>query len=110
MQIDCASRPDPIVHLMQIGPRPSISPEQSCRSRISLSRENIMDKFKVGDHVRWNSEAGLVSGRIIKVHHVDFDYKGHRHRASQEEPQYEIKSDRTEHIAAHKDAALTKIG
>ncbi len=28
-------------------------------------------KFKVGDHVRWNSEAGHVSGRIIKVHTRD---------------------------------------
>lgn len=69
-----------------------------------------MMKFKVGDHVRWNSEAGMVSGRIIKVHRADFDYKGHRHRASREEPQYEIASDRTDHVAAHKGTALTKIG
>jgi len=69
-----------------------------------------MMKFKVGDHVRWNSEAGMVSGRIIKVHRADFDYKGHRQRASREEPQYEIASDRTDHVAAHKGTALTKIG
>lgn len=25
-------------------------------------------KFKRGDHVSWNSEAGRVSGRIVKVH------------------------------------------
>lgn len=25
-------------------------------------------QFKVGDHVKWNSEAGYVSGKIIKVH------------------------------------------
>ena len=67
-------------------------------------------KFHVGDHVSWNSEAGRVSGRIIAIHTSDFDYKGHTHRASEADPQYEIKSDRTEHIAAHKDAALTKIG
>jgi hypothetical protein len=51
-----------------------------------------------------------VSGRIIRVHHADFDYKGHRHRASVNDPQYEIRSDRTDHIAAHKEAALTRIG
>ncbi|MBN9436091.1 DUF2945 domain-containing protein [Bosea sp. (in: a-proteobacteria)] len=68
-----------------------------------------MTRFSVGDHVRWNSEAGMVSGRIIKVHRADFDYKGHRHRATRDEPQYEIKSDRTDHVAAHKEAALTKI-
>lgn len=65
--------------------------------------------FKVGDHVAWNSEAGRVSGRIIKVHKRDFDYKGHRHRASAAEPQYEIRSDKTDHVAAHKGSALTRI-
>ncbi|QOW21938.1 hypervirulence associated TUDOR domain-containing protein [Novilysobacter avium] len=68
-----------------------------------------MAEFKVGDHVRWNSEAGHVSGKIIKVHKRDFDYKGHTHRASAQEPQYEIKSDKTDHIAAHKGSALEKI-
>lgn len=62
--------------------------------------------FKVGDHVSWNSEAGRVSGRIIKIHTRDFDYKGHTHRASESEPQYEIKSDVTDHVAAHKAKAL----
>lgn len=68
-----------------------------------------MAKYSVGDHVSWNSEAGRVSGRIIKVHLRDFDYKGYTHHASPEAPQYEIKSDKTDHIAAHKDGALTKI-
>lgn len=65
--------------------------------------------FKVGDHVRWNSEAGFVSGRIIAVHTRDFDYKGHTHHATRDDPQYEIKSDKTDHIAAHKGAALQRI-
>ena len=63
-------------------------------------------KFKVGDHVRWNSEAGQVSGTIIAIHTKDFDYKGHRRHASEQEPQYEIQSDRTDHVAAHKGSAL----
>ena len=66
-------------------------------------------RFKVGDHVKWNSEAGHVSGTITKVHTEDFDYKGHSRRASKEEPQYEIKSDKTEHVAAHKESALSKV-
>ena len=32
-------------------------------------------KFKVGDSVTWNSEAGHASGKIIKVHTKDVDYK-----------------------------------
>lgn len=63
-------------------------------------------KFAVGDHVSWNSEAGRVSGKIIKVHKSDFDYKGYTHHASKDDPQYEIKSDKTDHIAAHKGSAL----
>ncbi|WFU06469.1 DUF2945 domain-containing protein (plasmid) [Rhizobium sp. CB3171] len=65
--------------------------------------------FKVGDHVSWNSEAGHVSGTITKIHTRDFDYKSHTHRASADDPQYEIKSDKTDHIAAHKGSALQKI-
>jgi hypothetical protein len=65
--------------------------------------------FKTGDHVRWNSEAGHVTGTIIKVHTSDFNYKGYTHHASKEEPQYEIKSDKTDHVAAHKGKALKKI-
>jgi len=68
------------------------------------------EPFKVGDRVGWNSEAGHVSGTIIRVHTSDFDYKGHTHRASPEAPQYEIKSSKTDHIAAHKGSALTRLG
>lgn len=68
-----------------------------------------MAKFSIGDHVSWNSEAGRVSGHISKVHKRDFQYKGHTHRASEEEPQYEIKSDKSDHVAAHKESALTKL-
>jgi len=66
-------------------------------------------RFEVGDHVKWNSEAGHVSGVIIKVHTRDFDYKGHTHRASPDDPQYEIKSDKTDHVAAHRGKVLTKL-
>jgi len=66
-------------------------------------------RFKRGDHVTWNSEAGHVSGRIIKVHTRDADYKGHARHATKDEPQYEIKSDKTDHVAMHKGSALTKL-
>jgi hypothetical protein len=68
----------------------------------------LKQKFKIGEHVTWNSEAGHVSGTIIKIHIRDFDYKGYTHHASKEHPQYEIKSDKTDHIAVHKASALSK--
>jgi hypothetical protein len=65
-------------------------------------------RFKVGDRVTWNSEAGRVSGRIVKVHTKDLDYKGYTHHASKDDPQYEIKSDKTDHVALHKAAVLRR--
>ncbi|HET9033328.1 MAG TPA: DUF2945 domain-containing protein [Dokdonella sp.] len=65
--------------------------------------------FKVGDHVRWNSEAGHVSGVIRKIHESDFEWKGYTRHCSKDDPQYEIKSDKTDHIAMHKGAALSRV-
>jgi hypothetical protein len=69
----------------------------------------MKDKFKIGDHVSWNSEAGRVSGTIIRVHTRNFDVNGYTHHASAEAPQYQIKSSKTEHIAFHKGSALTRL-
>ncbi|OYO00759.1 hypothetical protein CGZ95_09060 [Enemella evansiae] len=69
----------------------------------------MAERYEVGDHVGWNSEAGQVSGRIIRVHTADFDYKCHTHRASPDDPQYEIRSDKTDHIAAHKGGVLHRL-
>ena len=68
----------------------------------------MKQRFKVGDRVTWNSEAGRVSGKIVKVHTKDLDYKGYTHHASKGDPQYEIKSDKTDHVALHKGAALRR--
>lgn len=65
--------------------------------------------FKVGENVSWNSEAGIVSGSIIKIHTKDFTFKGYTHHATKDNPQFEIKSSKTSHIAAHKGSALTRI-
>lgn len=62
--------------------------------------------FKRGDHVQWNSEAGRVRGVIVKKAVSDVKFKGYKHHATKEEPQYFIKSDKTDHVAIHKGAAL----
>lgn len=71
--------------------------------------EAMRRAFKIGDHVSWNSEVGRVSGTIVKVHTNDVNYKGYIHHASFVEPQYEIKSDKTDHIALHKAGALRHL-
>jgi hypothetical protein len=65
--------------------------------------------FKAGDHVAWNSEAGRVRGTIKKKVTSPIRFKGYTVHASKEEPQYLIKSDKTDHLAMHKGSALAKI-
>ena len=67
-------------------------------------------EFKVGDRVEWNSEAGRVHGTIRKKVTSAVKFKTYTVRASKEEPQYLIKSDKTDHMAMHKGAALKKLG
>jgi hypothetical protein len=66
-------------------------------------------RFKCGDHVSWNSEAGRVRGRIIKVLTAPAKFKTYTVHASPDEPQYEIKSDTTEHLAMHRGRALRRL-
>jgi hypothetical protein len=42
--------------------------------------------FKAGDHVEWNSEAGLVRGTVKKKHTSPITFKGYTVHASAEEP------------------------
>ena len=65
--------------------------------------------LKIGDNVSWNSEAGRVSGTIIKVHKRAFKVNGYTHHATADEPQYAIKSSKTGHVAFHKGSALRKL-
>jgi Hypervirulence associated proteins TUDOR domain len=65
--------------------------------------------FNVGDHVEWNSEAGRVRGTIKKKIISQITFKGYTVHASKGEPQYLIKSDKTDHLAMHKGSALKKL-
>lgn len=66
-------------------------------------------RFRVGDRVSWNSEAGRVIGKIVRVVRAEIEFKGHAVHASPDEPQYELKSEKTDHVAIHKGSALRKL-
>ena len=65
--------------------------------------------LKVGDRVSWNSEAGRVTGVIKKKITSATHFKNYMVHASKEEPQYLIRSEKTEHLAVHKGRALRKL-
>jgi hypothetical protein len=69
----------------------------------------MKQEFEIGDRVEWNSEAGRVRGTIKKKITSAIKFKTYTVRASPEEPQYLIKSDKTDHMAMHKGSALKKL-
>jgi DUF2945 family protein len=80
-----------------------------CGSSAASDPATVPNSFKIHDRVSWNSEAGRVSGTITRVHIRKFQVNGYTHHASPDDPQYEIESSKTDHIAFHKGAALTRL-
>ncbi|MBF7144865.1 MULTISPECIES: DUF2945 domain-containing protein [Pseudomonas] len=64
--------------------------------------------YKVGDSVTWRSQAGETHGKVTKVHVNDVEFMGKHRPASKDEPQYEVKSDKTGHSALHHGDALSR--
>ena len=49
-----------------------------------------------------DAEAGHARGTISSVVTSEIEFKGYKVHASKDEPQYEIKSDKTDHVAITK--------
>ena len=69
----------------------------------------VLKAFKRGDLVEWNSEAGRVRGVIVKKLVSNIRLNGYVHHASNADPQYVIKSVKTDHVAIHKGQALRHV-
>ena len=66
-----------------------------------------MANVKPGDKVTWNSHGGEAHGTVEKKQTSDTKIKSHTVRASKEDPQFIVKSDKGGK-AAHKADALKK--
>ena len=66
-----------------------------------------MAELKPGDEVTWNSHGGTAHGKVEKKQTSDTKIKSHVVRASEDDPQYIVKSDKGGK-AAHKPEALKK--
>jgi hypothetical protein len=64
--------------------------------------------FKKGDHVEWKSSQGKTEGTVEKKLTEPTDIKSHHVAASESDPQYLVKSDKSGKEAAHKPEALKK--
>jgi Hypervirulence associated proteins TUDOR domain len=69
----------------------------------------MTEQPKKGDHVEWNSSGGKTEGVVEKKLTEPTEIKGHHVAASQDNPEYLVKSDKTGKEAAHKPESLHKI-
>ena len=65
-------------------------------------------KITPGDRVRWNTSQGETRGRVVKKLTAPTKIKDHDVQASADNPQYLVKSSKTNAAAAHKAKALKK--
>ena len=68
----------------------------------------MADNLKKGDKVEWETSQGATSGTVKKKLTSPTDIKGHRAKASEDEPQYLVESDKSGEKAAHKPESLRK--
>lgn len=66
-------------------------------------------EFKKGDKVKWKSHGGEAIGVVEKKITADTEAAGRAVRASAEEPQYLVRSEKSGDQAVHKPAALQRV-
>ena len=66
----------------------------------------MSDEFEKGDHVTWKSHGSTTEGTVERKITSDTEASGRTVRASEDDPQYEVESDKSGRTAVHKPGAL----
>jgi hypothetical protein len=66
----------------------------------------MADDFEKGDHVTWKSHGGEAEGTVKKKITEETEAAGRKVKASPDDPQYEVESDKSGKSAVHKPSAL----
>ena len=67
-----------------------------------------MSEFKKGDDVTWKSHGGEAVGKVEKKITEETEAGGRKVKASEDDPQYLVKSEKSGGEAVHKPGALKK--
>jgi hypothetical protein len=67
-----------------------------------------MTEFRTGDRVTWKSHGRTAEGEVLKKITEDTEAGGRTVRATPDEPQYLVRSDKSGGEAVHKPDALTR--
>jgi hypothetical protein len=68
----------------------------------------MADDLQKGDHVSWQSHGTTTEGTVERRITSDTEASGRTVRASTDEPQYEVQSEKSGRTAVHRPEALTK--
>jgi hypothetical protein len=68
----------------------------------------MSQEFKNGDGVIWKSHGGNAEGEVLQKITDDTELAGRKVRASKNDPQYLVRSDKSGGEAMHKPSALRK--
>jgi hypothetical protein len=68
----------------------------------------MTQEFEKGDHVTWKSHGGEAEGEVVRKITSDTEAGGRTVRASKDEPQYLVRSEKSGGEAVHKPDALTR--
>jgi len=68
----------------------------------------MSDQLKKGDHVEWDTAQGKTQGTVTKKVTDTATAKGHTAKASKDDPQFEVKSDKSGKTAIHTPEELNK--
>jgi len=63
-------------------------------------------EFSKGDQVTWNSHGSTAEGTVERKITSDTEASGRTVRASEDEPQYEVRSEKSGRTAVHRPEAL----
>jgi hypothetical protein len=66
----------------------------------------MAEEFSKGDHVSWKSHGGEAVGEVEKKITKETEAGGRKVKASEDDPQYLVKSDKSGGEAVHKPGAL----
>jgi DUF2945 family protein len=66
----------------------------------------MAQEFSKGDQVTWKSHGGEAEGTVKRKITEDTEAAGRTVRASEDDPQYEVESDKSGGTAVHKPSAL----
>lgn len=67
-----------------------------------------MKEFKEGERVAWNTSGGETTGKIVAKVESSKKVGGHTAKATADNPEYKVESDKTGKQAIHKPDSLNK--